>query len=209
MKISKAEQEERKLKVISAAYKLFCDRGIDKVNIDSLAKASGVSHASISRYFKNKAELLFYTQQILWQDIVQKLHCHNQSLIKAEVTGLARFNILLHDFEMMYQDYPEYVLFTFEYKMHLLKNGIRLSNNERDRMLGSVKNYFSNVIILGQLDGTITTKYSVDEIFNMSWRVMRCVVEQIVLYDKIYEQDNPWQGAFNVAINKIILEIKA
>lgn len=54
----KARSEETKLAILTAAGKLFAERGYDTVTMREIASAAGCSHTAIYIYFKDKEALL-------------------------------------------------------------------------------------------------------------------------------------------------------
>lgn len=56
--LHKQRSEETKQAILSAAGKLFAERGFDSVSIREIAKEAGCSHTTIYIYFKDKEDLL-------------------------------------------------------------------------------------------------------------------------------------------------------
>ena len=49
---------ERKLIAMNSAFRLFSEKGIDRVTMPEIAADSGVARQSLFRYFSNKTELV-------------------------------------------------------------------------------------------------------------------------------------------------------
>ena len=49
---------ERKQKILSSGFKLFCEHGYYKTNTIEIAKHAGVSTGAVYSYFKDKREIL-------------------------------------------------------------------------------------------------------------------------------------------------------
>ncbi|MCP3923800.1 MAG: TetR/AcrR family transcriptional regulator [Desulfobacterales bacterium] len=54
-------KEDKKLKIIAAAEKIFAKYGYEKAKIQDIASAAGVADGTVYDYFKNKEDLLFST----------------------------------------------------------------------------------------------------------------------------------------------------
>jgi TetR/AcrR family transcriptional regulator, transcriptional repressor for nem operon len=57
MRVSKADAENNRARMVAAAGKQLRARGIDGVGVDALAKAAGLTHGSVYSHFKSKDEL--------------------------------------------------------------------------------------------------------------------------------------------------------
>lgn len=55
----KKRSEETKQAILTAAGRMFADRGFDSVTMREIAKEAGCSHTTIYIYFKDKEELLY------------------------------------------------------------------------------------------------------------------------------------------------------
>lgn len=58
------DKEERRSSVLSLAFDLVADRGIDALTFREIAAATGCSTSIVSHYFRNKNELLFGVYQL-------------------------------------------------------------------------------------------------------------------------------------------------
>ncbi|OQW57669.1 MAG: hypothetical protein A4S14_20025 [Proteobacteria bacterium SG_bin9] len=57
MRISKAEAERNRARLVDAAAKILREQGIEGVGVDALAKAAGVTHGGVYSHFKSKDDL--------------------------------------------------------------------------------------------------------------------------------------------------------
>ncbi len=57
MRISKADAEKNRARIVDAAAKILREQGIEGVGVDALAKAAGVTHGGVYSHFKSKDEL--------------------------------------------------------------------------------------------------------------------------------------------------------
>lgn len=209
MRITQAEQDARIARVIKVAYQLFCDNSIDKVSIDMVADRAEVSHASISRYFGNKAQLLYHTQQMLWRDLVDKIVRHNKRELDSSKNGYGRLKVLLSGFDFFVKEYSSYIVFAQEYKLFLLRSGIRLTKVQEDAISAPVYSLFYDTIVNGQQDGSISDKYTAASLYSYVWMSMRSLAEMLVVNDRIYESAVSHMQQFKMAQDAILDFVKA
>ena len=57
MRVSKADAEKNRARLIAAAGKQLREQGIEGVGVDALAKAADLSHGSVYSHFKSKDDL--------------------------------------------------------------------------------------------------------------------------------------------------------
>jgi AcrR family transcriptional regulator len=68
--MSRTRSNEAHQKVLSAALQLFCERGIEAASMDAIARASGVSKATIYNHWPDKEALLL--------EVVEMIHGHDR-----------------------------------------------------------------------------------------------------------------------------------
>jgi TetR/AcrR family transcriptional regulator, transcriptional repressor for nem operon len=57
MRVSKADAEKNRRRMVATAGKALRERGIEGVGVDALAKAAGLTHGSVYSHFKSKDDL--------------------------------------------------------------------------------------------------------------------------------------------------------
>jgi TetR/AcrR family transcriptional repressor of nem operon len=57
MRVSRADAEKNRARMVAAAGKALRQRGIEGVGVDALAKAAGLTHGSVYSHFKSKDDL--------------------------------------------------------------------------------------------------------------------------------------------------------
>ncbi|MEG2054703.1 MAG: TetR family transcriptional regulator, partial [Oscillospiraceae bacterium] len=186
MRITQDEQEERRRKMIYTAYNLFCEHGIDNVSVIQLAKATGISRNTFFRYFEHKAQLVLCTQIILWEEISQHILVESQRQMQTAKNGYEKVCIILNGFKSLYYEHSEYILFSADYKLFLIRNHITLSQREKDSIEPTVRNTLLAALEEGQADGTINKDRTPTEQLYVMWGILRGYLSETVVYDKIY-----------------------
>ena len=172
MRITKAEQQIRKNRMLHTAYRLFCEYGINEVSLARIAEEAHVSPNSIFRYFESKTALLQKTQEILWTEIVDYITNSNQPAVDRARNGLEEIRVMLYGFESLYQNHSKYILFAYEYKAYLIRNNIKLDKNALARNTHRIRLVFLHALRRGQKEGSITTAHTASELFTLIWGVL-------------------------------------
>lgn len=208
MKISESELAARKNRIVHRAFELFCEKGIDRVTMEEIARAAEVSVISVYRYFNTKAELLLITQRMLWKEVIQSV---SDYIVKADdydsKTGFEQIRSLINGFEDLYQKHREYLLFAAYYKLYLARERLRLRGSEYAEMLSPVRDMFLAALRRGMADGSLTIKGDPEDIFYCVWGILRGYVEEMTVYDKMLDGENAWTARFPYMRTMILNEL--
>jgi TetR/AcrR family transcriptional repressor of nem operon len=103
MRISKEKAAENRGKVMAAAARLFRERGLEGVGVDTLAEAAGLTHGAVYSHFKSKDEL---AAQALRQALLQSMG--EWLAATSGISGAAGFEKLLKIYvSRSHRDHPE------------------------------------------------------------------------------------------------------
>lgn len=208
MRITAQELETRRQRIVDTAYELFCEHGIDEVSMLQIARQASVSLNSVFRYFHSKAILLQETQKILWEKIVSNILSNSKEQLRLARTGLEEVAILLANFKKLYEEHSNYLVFACDYKLFLLRHHIKLTEFFYQEMFRPITDTFCLALEKGRADGSICTEETVESQFYTVWGVMRGFVEEIVIYDRMYEGRNPWKDQFDRILRSMIAILK-
>lgn len=208
MRVTEEDLAERKNRLLHIAYDLFCERGIDAVTLAQISKKSAISLNSIYCYFDSKATLVRHTQKILWEEIVSHILAESQHKLASAKNGLKEIEILLYNFKGFYEQHNRYLLFSCDFNLYLVRHHLKLSKQFYYEIHKPVYETFTAALLRGQTDNSITKSESVDIQFYALWSVMRGFVEQIVIFDEMYEGDNPLKEHFDLVLKYTLLGLK-
>lgn len=208
MRLTEQELKDRKYRLLHISYDLFCEHGIDTVTLSQISKKSKISLNSIYSYFESKATLVRHTQKILWEEILEHILSESRERLASAQNGLDEIEILLYNFKHFYEQHSNYLIFAHDYNLFLVRNHITLSRAFYREIHLPVLKAFTAALERGQADGSITTCESVESQFYVVWGIMRSYVEQIVVFDKMCEGDNPWKQQFDVVMKYLMLGLK-
>lgn len=198
MKITEAEMLQRRDRIIFSAFRLFCQRGIERVSVEDIAKRARVSEKSVYRYFNTKPGLVLEVTHTLWKRIA----CELRSTVEQDfscMSGVQQLETLLHAFRCLFEKHADDILFSYEYKLYFIRRSTKVQQKAIDDVLAPVKLLYLRALQKGQNDGTITCSFSPEELYTAIWGFMRGYVLKIVLYDRMYEGENFWKRGFESA----------
>lgn len=197
MKISESELQSRKDRIVHRAFELFCQKGIDQVSMEEIAKAADVSVISVYRYFNNKSQLLLITQEMLWKEALQNVNSYVISNdAYSRKTGFQQIRDLINGFEKLYQLHGEYLLFSSYYKLYLAREGLLLNGKKLDEMLAPIRSVFLKALEKGQRDRSLTLPCGLESTFCCLWGTLWGYVGEMVVYDHILDGENQWTRCF-------------
>lgn len=205
MKITQQERELRKERIIQTAFELFCKEGIEGVTLEQVAKKAGVGNTTIYRYFINKSLLVQETLSILWKSIGEKLEIGKTNVENyRQRTGRDQILIHLEDLRKLYLENREYILFAYEAKLYLVRNGVQLSQNEYDYLMFDIKQPCIEAINKGKKDGSIPSQCDSEDLFYTIWGCVRGYIVKIVLYGSLCPEDRMWESRYSILEDGIV-----
>ncbi len=207
MKITEAEMLQRRDRIIFSAFRLFCQRGIERVSVEDIAKRAKVSEKSVYRYFNTKPGLVLEVTLMLWK----KIACELRSTVGKDYshkTGVQQLETLLRAFRRLYEKYSDDILFSYEYKLYFIRRSTKITQKASDDVMAPIKLLYLRALQKGQNDGTITSALSAEELYTIIWGFMRGYVLKIVLYDRMYEGENFWRRSFDSACSILIAGLR-
>lgn len=205
MKISEEELIERRNTIITTAFQLFCEKGIEKVTLACIAKKSGVGESSVYRYFTNKPLLVLATLNILWLNIENHLeNTMNQAPNYHSMTGLQQVGVSLEAFRLLYMNNSDFILFSYEAKLYLQRNGISLTKREYDELMDVLRIPCIASLEKGQKDGSILSNVNKEDLFYAIWGCVRGYIVKIVIYESLCSEENPWTSRYDILKSGIL-----
>lgn len=163
------EKEQRKQTIVDAAEKIFFSKGIDNATMDDVAEKAELSKGTLYLYFKNKDEL-FWAIHLrglsLLSEYMRKVRIDSEGKNGAELTQEAGLSYL--DYAIKHKNYFDIMM--------------KCEGQCDDQYLGIDENfsackikseesiaYLIEIIMLGQADGSISTKRKASELAIFLW----------------------------------------
>lgn len=180
----------RSAKILTAALKLFCEKGIEDTSIEDVAKEAGVGPATIYRYFETKAELAIQTGIAYWQKVsgnylgilAEKPYCEGSGKKQMEQIFAIFLRIFTEEFDFL-KFLQEFDVFVQKYQISMQ----RLA--EYDNTILNLKSYVTDALNKGLADGSLNFSYSVDEIYFSVMHTMLSLMQKLASNGKILSSD--------------------
>lgn len=205
MRLTEKEMDARRELIIQNAFHMFCQRGIDAVSLLEITEASQVGENTIYRYFGSKENLVLEAFIRLWDTIMTSVEKSIEGISNyAQLSGLEQIRTWINGFRHLYEIDAEFVLFSYEAKLYLLRHNIRLNNHQQDLLMQSIRGPCMAALEKGKRDGSIPTQQSNEDLFYAIWGTIRGYVVKIVIYDRLYGQDSPWKQRYETMASGIL-----
>lgn len=199
MKISEQERAYRKQKIIETAFKMFCESGIESISMEQIAKTAGVGSTTMYRYFVNKPFLVQETLSVLWKSIGERLDLKvGGPKTYEQLNGMEQIRVQLECLKNLYVENREYILFSYEAKLYLIRNSVRITQKQYDFLMLDIREPCIAAIEKGKKDGSIPAKKDSDELFFSIWGSVRGYIVKIVIYGYLCESESMWEKGYDV-----------
>ncbi len=83
---------ETRRKLLEAAKKLVCEKGLAGTSIEEITKACGVSNGTFYTYFKRKEDVVFALSQEMYQGIYEEAQAHDGPFMERLVFYMVNFS---------------------------------------------------------------------------------------------------------------------
>lgn len=83
---------ETRRKLLAAAKKLVCEKGLVNTSIEEITKACGVSNGTFYTYFKRKEDVVFALSQEMYQGIYEEAQAHDGPFMERLVFYMVNFS---------------------------------------------------------------------------------------------------------------------
>lgn len=192
------------------AFHLFCERGIVDVTLLEIARASHVGETTMYRYFGTKTQLVLEAFVMLWDGIMSSVQENVESQEAYQtLTGYEQISVWLDAFRQLYQNHADFILFSYEAKLYLLRNHIKLNQSQQDVLMHAIKAPCIAALHKGMEDGTIPITDPPEDIFFALWGAVRGYIVKIVVYDALYGENSPWESRYTIMENGVLTALRA
>lgn len=210
MRLSEEEMLERRKEIIEGAFKLFCDKGIEAVKLKEIGQAVNIGEATIYRYFGNKENLVLEAFIMLWDMIMDNVYKHvMENPDYDSLSGFDQIKAWIDAFCYLYLDARDYVLFSYEAKVYLVRHNVKLNRQYQDALMHVWREVCVAALDKGQKDGSIPANRSSEDLFFAIWGSVRGYVAKIVIYDKLYEEGSPWESRYHIMRDGILCALSS
>ncbi len=86
---------ETKRKLLEAAKKIVCEKGLINTSVEEITKACGVANGTFYTYFKRKEDVVFALSREMYQEIYNKALIHDGSFIERLIFYMVNFSVYI------------------------------------------------------------------------------------------------------------------
>lgn len=199
MRISEGEMQVRRKRFIKVAFKLFCKHGIAQVSMEQIAKAAKIGENTIYRYFDNKETLVQEAFFRLWDAIMQKVERGAEGVADYDtLTGYEQVCVWIETFRRLYEENRDFIVFSYEAKLYLLRRNIKLDGVQQDVLMHSFREPCIAALEKGKADGSIAATADSEDMFYALWGSIRGYIVKIVIYGQLFGEESPWESRYDV-----------
>ena len=83
---------ETRKKLLEAAKKIVCEKGLINTSIEEITKACGVSNGTFYTYFKRKEDVIFTLSREVYQEIYENAQAHEGSFMEGLTFYMVNFS---------------------------------------------------------------------------------------------------------------------
>ncbi len=188
-------------KILTAALRLFCEKGIEDTSVEDVARQAGVGPATIYRYFETKAELAIQSGIAYWKKVsgnyLEKLEDreYRESSGKEQIKRI--FDILL----LVFTEEFDFLKFLREFDVFVQKQQISYQRlAEYENTILNLKPYVVGALEKGLDDGSLKFSYGVDEIYFSVTHTVLSLMQKLAFGGKIVSSDECVDLALQIKI---------
>lgn len=181
---------QRYEKIIEAALKLFCQKGIEAVTIEEVARQANVGAATVYRYFETKGDLAIESAVYYWKKISQTYINRIENSEYEESCGRTQLKMIFDIFPELFEKEFDFWRFLYEFDAFLMKYHIaweRLA--EYESCILNLKKYMTQALEKGIDDGSLSFLHTVDELYFTVTHVLLSMMEKMSAGGRLLSSD--------------------
>lgn len=172
------EAQRRKNQLIEAGFRLFSKYGIEDVSLQRIAEAADVGTATIYKYFQTKERLVIAISGRVWGEVWQEVQ---RQYTPDGLTALQMIELYADQIIRLYQERPELLYFSGEYKTFICHEGVPDDQlGEHLDVLQPIRTLFHQMYERAKVDASIRTDIPEQQLFTTVVITMLSVAERYV-----------------------------
>ena len=173
---------EKKQHIMETAFRLFSENSIERVTMPEVADASGVSRATLFRYFNSKYDLVVAIGTWTWEEYIT---IRNNTLPKeklAAFTGAEYLKFYLDAFIDLYHNHRNLLCFNYDFNSFMRKEQGDLEQKQSYmHVVDQLGNGFHMLYERGKKDGTLNTEIPESIMFSSTFHIMLAAVTRYAI----------------------------
>ncbi len=163
--------------ILEAAFQLFSEKGIEAVTMPEVAKACGVSRATLYRYFASKLDLIVAIGTWKWHEYI----AHHDAFVPMEIhetmTGAEYLRFYLDSFLDLYRNHGDILRFNYNFNSYLQhESGTAAQRQPYLQIVEILHERFHRLCERGRRDGTLRNDISETSMFSSCFHIMLAAV---------------------------------
>ena len=185
----KAWKQEKYRRILEEGFRLFSERGIERVTSAEVAEASGVSRATLFRYFPSKQELVIAISVWKWENYIENYQASVHVKKMGEMTGAESLRRFLDSFVELYRSHGEILRFNYDFNSYLQYEASSPEQRQPYRnMVDRLGAQFHALYERGMNDGTLRSDIPEADMFSSAFHIMlaaatRYAMGLVVVYE--------------------------
>lgn len=168
---------EKRTRCLETAYRLFCEKNIESVSLQTIANESGIPIATLYKYFTNKQTIVIEVASLKWKQFLDENREQRKSANHDGMTAAMLYEVYLDAYLDLYRNHRDLLRFNQMFNMYVQGEHIGGSAlKPYQGMIESLKARFHNIFLLARKDHTVRMDVSEDEIFSKTLHLMLAVV---------------------------------
>jgi len=156
------EKLKRRNAILKAAEKIFFDKNGEKATMDDVAAKVELSKGTLYLYFKNKNDLLY----AIAEKGVQLLRGLLIKALDSKLNGREQLSELGDEFVLFVENYPKHFELILRFEL------TELPPETNKLLMEPALSVLRDILIRGQIDGTIRNDLTEDEMVIILWSQM-------------------------------------
>ena len=171
-----AEKAIRRQRAIESGFRLFSERGIERVTMPEIAEDSGVGRPTLYRYFSTKQDMVIEVSTWKWCEYIENYRASISQKQREEMTGAEHLRWFLDSFIDLYRNHCDLLRFNYYFNSYLRIEAPTLEQKKPYmNMLTQLHKDFRRLYAKGIQDGTIRTEISEKEMLSSTFHIMLAV----------------------------------
>ncbi len=171
-----AQMAANRQRFLETGFRLFTERTIAAVSLETVAKESGIGVATLYRYFGSKADLAVAVSAWKWEGFLEQLRQTPDASRRAD-TGAENFAFYLDSFLDLYKNHRDLLRYNQLFNVYLLgKEAERVRLEPYERVIARFAERFRLIWEKGARDGTLRTEIPWQEAFSATLHMMLAAV---------------------------------
>lgn len=175
----KNEEIRRRRELLDAGLRLFSEKGIESVSLQSVVNETNVGIATMYNYYKNKVNFVVAISTDMWSSF------WNEVLTKIEISELFKYNtyelteLYCNLIIGIYRQKPEMLKFSSNYKTFIQRENVPDETvNPHLEALEPIRRMYHEAYTRDIANGAIRSDISEDELFRTSALTMLAMAER-------------------------------